>query len=134
VDLGEVQGPHADRHAVHHSLGDEVDQGPVTGAKIPSQGDDMPQNVLYLAVLPLVHISNVPYVGFGLTESVMTLFPDKRFATEFTPGEVDNYISTFKSRADQYLVGNRVVSYEFSTEPDESGRYVIVRVTQNVSQ
>jgi hypothetical protein len=92
----------------------------------------MPHNVLYLAVLPLVHISNVPYIGFGLTEQTLTLFPDRNFATEFTPGEVENYISTFKSRADQYLVGNRVISYDFSTESVEGG-YVIVRVIQNVS-
>jgi hypothetical protein len=42
-------------------------------------------NTLYLAILPIVHLGD----QFGLTEQVVTLFPDSRFATLFHPDEVD---------------------------------------------
>ena len=92
----------------------------------------MPSNVLYLAVLPLVHISNTPYSGFGITEQTLTLFPDKGFATVFFPDEVDTYISMFELRANKYLTGGHVTGYEFQKETTEDGR-VIVRVIQNVA-
>jgi hypothetical protein len=88
-------------------------------------------NPLYLAVLPLVHISNNQVLGYGLTEETLTLFPDKNFATEFLETEVDNYIDAFIWRANKYLIGGRVVSYECAKEPIGDGK-VIVRVTQNV--
>jgi hypothetical protein len=68
----------------------------------------------------------------GLTEQTLTLFPDRDFATEFFADEVENYIGMFKSRADKYLVGGHVKSYEFHQETTEDGR-VVVRVTQNVA-
>jgi|HubBroStandDraft_2_1064218.scaffolds.fasta_scaffold304929_2 hypothetical protein len=88
-------------------------------------------NVLYLAVLPIVHISNTPS-GFGLTEQVLTLFPDKDLATEFTAGQVDGYMELFKVRSLTYLVGGEITGYEFEKMVLENGR-VIVKVTQNVA-
>jgi len=93
----------------------------------------MPSNDLYLAVLPLIHISANPSLGFGLTEQTLTLFPDKNWATEFFPDEVENYICTFEARASKYLTGGHVIGYEVHKEPTDSGR-VIVRVTQNVRE
>jgi hypothetical protein len=93
----------------------------------------MPSNELFLAVLPLVHVTQNPVLGYGLTEETLTLFPDKNFATEFLPEEVDNYITAFKWRAEKYLVGGRVTGYEFHKDATEDGLRVIVRVVQNVS-
>ncbi|MGH7746548.1 MAG: hypothetical protein ACREQ5_17575, partial [Candidatus Dormibacteria bacterium] len=74
---------------------------------------EMPKsNELYLAVLPLIHITPTQSLGFGLTEQALTLFSDKNFATEFFPDEVEGYIATFKSRADMYLTGGHVTGYE----------------------
>jgi hypothetical protein len=81
-------------------------------------------NELYLSVLPLIHISS------GLTEETLTLYPDKNFATEFFPDEVEGYISTFKNRI-KYLVGGHSKGYDVHPENTEDGR-VIVRVVQNV--
>lgn len=69
--------------------------------------------------------------NFGMTEQVLTLMPDRSFATEFFPDEAATYIQTFKWRADKYLTGGHVTGYEFKQEPTASGR-VIVRVIQNV--
>jgi hypothetical protein len=91
----------------------------------------MATNELFLAVLPLVHVSVNPYLGFGLTEQTLTLFPDKNFATEFFPDEVDNYILIFQSRADKYLTGGHSKRFEFFKEDASDGR-VIVRVVQHV--
>ncbi len=66
----------------------------------------------------------------GLTQT-LTLFPDRNFATEFFPDEVDSYIDAFMWRANKYLVGGHSVGYEFVKEPTENNR-VIVKVTQNV--
>jgi hypothetical protein len=83
-------------------------------------------NRLYLAVIPLVHLDS------GLTEQALTLFPDQQFATLFTPENVDTYLSFFKRRAESYLKGDNVVSYEFSKEPVSGTTYLRVMVTQNV--
>jgi hypothetical protein len=88
----------------------------------------MISNELYLAVLPLVHLSE----RFGLTEQFLTLFPSRDFATEFFEDEVEGYMATFERRANQYLVGGHVKSYSFDTESTGDGR-VIVKVTQNVT-
>jgi hypothetical protein len=68
----------------------------------------------------------------GLTEQTLTLLPDRDFATQFFPDEVQPYIDMFKNRADKYLTGGHVTGYVFQEESMEDGR-VIVRVTQNVS-
>jgi prepilin-type processing-associated H-X9-DG protein len=85
----------------------------------------MPSTDLYLAVMPLVHVKT------GLAEETLTLFPDKNFASEFFPEQVDDYINLFQLRANMYFVGGHVTGYEFHKEPTMDGR-VIVRVTQNV--
>jgi hypothetical protein len=83
-------------------------------------------NRLYLSVIPLVHLDT------GLTEQVLTLFPDQRFATLFSPDEVDSYLSMFKRRAESYLKGDNVLSYEFNKEDVVGTGLVRVVVTQNV--
>ena len=86
-------------------------------------------NELYLTILPFIHMGQ----AFGLTEQVLTLFPDRNFATEFFEDEVDGYIATFKHRADKYLVGGHVKKYEIQKETTSDGR-VVVRVIQHVGQ
>ena len=82
-------------------------------------------------MLPLIHISTTPYLGYGMTEQTLTLFPDRNFATVFFPDEVDNYILAFESRAQKYLTGGHVTGYGIHKEPTLDGR-VIVRVVQYV--
>ena len=86
-------------------------------------------NNLYLAVIPLVHLGT----RFGLTEQVMTLFPDSNFATLFHPDEVDNYIQLFQNRAESYLKGGNVISYEFQKEIVPGTGLVRVQVIQHVA-
>ena len=88
-------------------------------------------NELFLAVLPLVHITLNQVMGYGLTEQTLTLYPSREFATKFFKDEVQSYIKAFKWRADKYLTGGHVVGYELFTEDTDDGR-VIVRVMQNV--
>ena len=91
----------------------------------------MTSNELYLAILPLIHVSNSPVLGFGFTEETLTLFPDKSFATEFFPDEVETYITTFENRA-RYLIGGHSKGYKVYREPTADGKRVIVRVVQDV--
>jgi hypothetical protein len=92
----------------------------------------MPVNTLYLAVLPIVHLgTNLNPTGFGLTQQILTLFPDRKLATEFFPDEVDAYLSTFEDRAENYLVGGHVLRYEFFKEPTQDGR-IVIGVVQHV--
>ena len=86
----------------------------------------MEGNELYLTVLPIIHIST------GLTEQILTLHPDRNFATEFFPDEVENYANLFRSRASAYLIGGHVTRYDVAPEPLANGR-VIVHVVQYVS-
>lgn len=88
-------------------------------------------NELYLCVLPLIHVSVNQALGFGLTEQVLTLMPERNFATEFFPDEVDGYIDVFKNR-EKYLTGGHVTGWDLRKEVIEGGR-VIVRVTQHVA-
>jgi len=91
----------------------------------------MPTNKLYLTILPLIHVSVNQAMGFGLTEQTLTLFPDRNFATEFFPDEVDGYIATFEHRQ-KYLTGGHVTGWEIHKEPTADGR-VVVRVIQHVA-
>lgn len=86
-------------------------------------------NRLYLAIIPLVHLEE----RFGLTEQVMTLFPDVQFATHFSPDEVDSYLQLFRNRAETYLKGGNVISYEFQKEEVVSTGFVRVLVIQHVA-
>ena len=86
----------------------------------------MATNDLFLTVLPLIHLGR----EFGKTEETLTLFPDRNFATEFFPDEVEGYVTTFKNRI-QYLIGGHSKNYEVFTENTDDGR-VIVRVVQHV--
>ena len=88
----------------------------------------MPVNELYLVVLPMVHMGET---NFGLTEQVLTLMPDKTFATEFFADEIDTYIDMFSRRANKYLTGGHVTGYELKREKTADGR-LIVKVIQNV--
>lgn len=89
---------------------------------------EKPGIVLYLAVLPLVHLYQDNY---GLTEQTLTLFPDRKFATEFFEDEVDDYIGIFERRANKYLIGGHVTRYHFEKVETGDDR-VVVKVTQYV--
>jgi hypothetical protein len=105
----------------------------------------MPINRLYLAVLPIIHLkhlSTLPFQSwrFGrgstvhapeATEPVLTLFPDRSFATEFYPDEVEAYINIFNQVAPS-LTGGHVTHYELIQQPTDDGR-VVVMVEQHVS-
>ena len=81
-------------------------------------------NELYLTVLPMIHMNT------GATEQVLTLTPDRSFASEFFADEVDLFVSFFQQRT-QYLVGGHVTGYTLNKEKTAQGLFV-VRVTQNV--
>jgi hypothetical protein len=87
---------------------------------------------LYLSVLPLVHIATGPFARQGLTEQTLTLFPDKNFATEFYPEQVDSYIELFRTSALTYLVGGKVTGYDFKKEFTPDG-LVVVKVVQSAA-
>jgi hypothetical protein len=84
-------------------------------------------NELYFAVLPQIVVSGG---DFGKTQQVLTLLPDKTFATEFFPDEVDTYVQVFQNRIIN-LSGGHVTGYFIEKQTVASGR-VIVRVTQHV--
>jgi hypothetical protein len=84
-------------------------------------------NVLYFAVFPQIVVSGT---SFGRTEEILTLVPDKNFASAFFPNEVDTYIQVFNNRQ-SYLVGGHVTGYEIAKEPASGGRFYI-RATQHV--
>jgi hypothetical protein len=85
-------------------------------------------NVLYFAVLPQIVVSGT---SFGRTEQVLTLVPDKNFASAFFNEEVDTYIQVFNNRQ-SYFTGGRVTGYDVSKEPASDGRFY-VRATQHVA-
>lgn len=88
-------------------------------------------NDLYLAVLPLMHMGGI---AVGTTEQVLTLFPDKKFATAFFPDEVDDYIAIFHVHALEHLTGGHVTGYRCVKEPSDQGaERVIVKVIQDVA-
>lgn len=113
------------------------------------------RNILYLTVLPIVHIPKPRFkfpTGFSQlgspttpgnlsafaftddsdrAEQIFTLFPDKNLATKFFEDEVHTYAADFKTVADKHLRGGHVIGYEFELERTEDNRY-IVRVIQNV--
>lgn len=110
---------------------DDFDSGrDSTSIEIPSTVTA--SNELFLTVLPLIHVSTNAFLGYGLTEQTLTLFPDKNLATKFFPDEVDGYILAFQSRAQKYLVGGHVIGYDVKKEETEDGR-IIVKVVQHVS-
>jgi len=81
-------------------------------------------NELYLAVLPLVHYSR--FFAGERYEEVMTLVPDRNFATEFLPNEVDRYIQTFRNAAEEKL-GGPIRLYHYEKHNTADGRvYVVV--------
>ena len=90
-----------------------------------------PINYLYLSVLPVIHVSPNQAFGFGLTEELLTLFPDRNFATEFFEDEVNRCINVFKNRQ-KYITGGHVKGWDFQKELIANGR-VIVRVIQHVA-
>jgi len=71
----------------------------------------MPENQLYLVVLPIVHYSKL-FAG-ETYEEVMTLLPNINNASEFPISEVDKYIRTFKS----------AIQPRFSTLPTRSFKF-----------
>jgi hypothetical protein len=69
-------------------------------------------NVLYFSVFPQIVVSGT---SFGRTEQVLTLVPDRNFASAFFPEEVDTYIQVFRNR-EGYLVGGHVAGYDSTFE------------------
>jgi hypothetical protein len=91
---------------------------PPTMPMVPSDDD------LYLAVLPLVHYSR-HFAGESF-EEVMTLVPDRNFATEFSAVDVDRYIQTFRNAAEEKY-GGPVRRFKYEKYPTPDGRvYVVV--------
>jgi hypothetical protein len=100
----------------------------------------MPANILYLTVLPLIRPTAVRnalaarvnvIARPGSVEQVLTLFPDRDFATEFYEDEVQFYIDALDANIPA-LSGGHVVRYEIFMERTNDGR-VIVRVVQHVA-
>jgi len=85
--------------------------------RVPSDND------LYLAVLPLVHYSR-HFAGESF-EEVMTLVPDRNFATEFSPDVVDLYILTFRSAAAPKYGGPGRL-FNFYKQNTEDGKVLVV--------
>ena|SRR5579862_7135843 len=85
-------------------------------------------NDLFLAVIPLVHYSR--FFSGERYEEVMTLVPDRSFATEFGADEVDRYIQTFRNAAEEKY-GGPVRRYNYEPYATGDGRFYVV-VTQNV--
>lgn len=86
----------------------------------------MLNNELYLVVLPMINLGP----SFSATQQVLTLLPDKNFATLFFPDEVDQYVLRFKNHLPD-MTGGHVIGYLVTKEQQPDGR-VIVRVVQNV--
>ena len=85
---------------------------------------------LYLAVLPLVHYSK--HFSGETYEEVMTLVPDRNFATEFLLHEVDRYIDTFRNAAWPKLIGRPEPDrFVFTKQQTVNGRVFVVAI-QNV--
>jgi hypothetical protein len=98
------------------------------------------ENVLYLSVLPLINIGaimsgdhgqSLPVQGTGTVQQVLTLFNDRKFATEFFPDEVGEFMRFFKSVADAQMVGGHVKGYTLQKEDAGNGRFA-VKVIQHV--
>jgi hypothetical protein len=82
------------------------------------------ENDLYLAVLPLVHYSR--HFAVETYEEVMTLVPDRNFATEFRVEEAGQYIQTFRNAAEEKF-GGPVRRFNYETYDAGNGRvYVVV--------
>ena len=99
----------------------------VPGSRIPL----MASTELYLAVLPLVPVAEGNQMSGSPAKQVMTLFPEKKFATLFFPDQVEGYIQQFQFSAQLYLIGGHVIGYDFQKEVTRDGR-LIVKVIQNV--
>jgi hypothetical protein len=84
---------------------------------IPREGD------LFIAVLPLVHYSR--FFAGASYEEVMTLVPDRNFATEFNAQDVDQYINTFREAAEEKFGGPMRV-YRYSKHLADDGRVFVV--------
>ena len=84
-------------------------------------------NELYFAVLPQITVSGM---SFGKTEQMLTLLPERNFATLFFPDEVDTFIQVFNNRLG-HLVGGHVTGYKLEKVSTEDGR-TVVKVTQDV--
>jgi len=92
--------------------------------------DESFENALYLAVLPLVHYSK--HFSGETYEEVMTLVPDRNFATEFLPHEADRYVDTFRNAARPKLTGRPEPDrFVFAKQDAGNGRVYVV-ATQNV--
>src|SRR5690242_12548715 len=70
-------------------------------------------NELYLVVMPQISLSPSSY---GKVDEVLTLLPDRKFASEFTTDAADGFILVFKHR-EKYFVGGGVIGYSYHKIP-----------------
>jgi hypothetical protein len=93
----------------------------------------MAENVLYLAVLPFLAIPKYgPWeIMVPDGQQIMTLVPDKTWATMFFPDEVDRYLNWWKGYAERGLTSAHVHGYDYLKENAPNGR-VLVKVVQRV--
>jgi hypothetical protein len=81
---------------------------------------------LYLAVLPLVHYSR--FFSGERFEEVMTLVPDRNFATEFPVDEAPIYIQTFRNAAEEKH-GGPVRRFNYDAYDAGNGKvYIVVKL------
>lgn len=79
---------------------------------------------LYLAVLPLVHYSR--FFAGERFEEVMTLLPERNFATEFLRNDAPLYIQTFRNAAEEKY-GGPVRRFNYTAYDAGNGKvYVVV--------
>ena len=95
----------------------------------------MPNNDLYLAVVPLIRVPS-PHLGIagvtpGSVQEFLTLVGDRNLASEFYPDELEHYVETFRAGL-RYLTGGHVTGYDVLPQEQNDGRW-IVKVTQYVS-
>jgi hypothetical protein len=89
----------------------------INPAKVEEDGD------LYLAVLPLVHYSRL-FSGAQF-EEVMTLVPDRNFATEFRSDVAALYVQTFREAAEEKY-GGPIRKFNYTAYDAGEGKCYIV--------
>lgn len=74
-------------------------------------------NELYFVVMPQISLSPAVY---GKVDQVLTLLPDRNFASEFLPNRVDGYLLVFQHR-EKYFLGGDVTGYAYQKISTPSG-------------
>jgi hypothetical protein len=80
-------------------------------------GSESTADELFFVVMPQISLSPSAY---GKVDRVLTLLPDKTFASEFLPQEVDGYMLVFQHRQ-KYFLGGDVTGYSYEKIRTPSG-------------